>query len=210
MMLMDTTAPSVQTPGPTNERLLENAVSIESSVAAPLVSDCILYDSPRPSLRRPLSEQTGANNPSLSSVELLAKKMLERERVWSMDAEQLEAVPTKPVDREDNAAERAKIGEEKRERERMEFEAAELELRRKQEEKHNLGIEAKPFVESSKTRKRQSAPPNDLLGHTPSPQKEATRPMAGSALQTRRKGVPVRPEAQVDRVKELTSKPRRA
>lgn len=115
-----------------------------------------------------------------------------------MDAEQLEAVPTKPADREDNAAERAKIGEEKREQERMSFEAAELQLRRKQEEKRNLEIEAKPLVESSKTRKRQSAPPSDLLGRTPSSPKEATQAMVGSALRTRRKGVPVRPEVQVD------------
>lgn len=190
-MLMDTTAPSIHTPASTDERLLDNAMSIGSSVAAPVVSDCI----PRPSLRQPSSEQDGANNPRLSSVESLAEKMLERERVWSMDAEQLEAVATKPADGEDSAAERARIEEEKREEERMTFEAAELELRRKQEEKRHLEIEAKPLVEGSKTRKRQSVPSSDLVGRTPSSSKEATQAMVGSALQTRRKGVPVRSEA---------------
>jgi hypothetical protein len=184
----------MHTPVPTNERLLENGMSIGPSVAAPVVSDGILYDSPRPSLRQPSSEQNGANNPRLSSVELLAEKMLERERVWSMDSEQLEALATKPADEENIAAKRAKIGEEKREQERMTFEAAELELRRKQEEKQeekrNLEMEAKPLVEGSKTKKRQSAPSG-----TPSSSKEATRAMAGPALQTRRKGVPVRPGA---------------
>ena len=127
-----------------------------------------------------------------------------------MDAEQLEAVATKPADREDSAAERAKIGEEKREQERMSFEVAELELRRKQEEKRNLETEAKPLVKSSKTRKRQSASPGDLLGRPPSSSKEAMQAMVGSALQTRRKGVPVRPEVQVDRIKKLTFHSRRA
>lgn len=130
--------------------------------------------------------------------------MLERERVWSMDAEQLEAVATKLADREASAAERAKIEEEKREQERMSCEAAELELRRKKEEKRNLEMEVKPVVESSKTRKRQSAPPGDLLRRQPSSSKEATQAMVGSALQTRRKGAPVRPEVQVDRIKKLT------
>ena len=127
-----------------------------------------------------------------------------------MDAEQLEAVATKPADRKDSAAERAKIGEEKRDQERMSFEAAELELRRKHEEKRNLETEAKPLVESSKAKKRQSAPPSDLLGRPPSSSKEATQAMVGSALQTRRKGVPVRPEVQVDRIKKLTFNSRRA
>lgn len=200
----------MHTPAPTNEALPENTMSVGSSVAGPLVSDCILRDSPRPSLRQPPSEQIGANNTGLSSMELLEKRMLERERVWSMDAEQLEAVATKPADREDSAAERAKIGEEKREQERMSFEVAELELRRKQEEKRNLETEAKPLVKSSKTRKRQSAPPGDLLGRPPSSSKEAIQAMVGSALQTRRKGVPVRPEVQVDRIKKLTFHSRRA
>ena len=198
IMLMDTTASSKHTPAPTNEGLPENVISIGSSVAGPLAPDCILHDSPPPSLRHPSSEQTGANNTGLSSVELLEKKMLERERVWSMDVEQLEAVATKPADKDDSAAERAKIEEEKREQERMSFEAAELELRRKQEEKRSLEMEAKPVVESSKARKRQSAPPSDLRRRTPSSSKEATQAMVGSALQTRRKGVPVRPEVQVD------------
>jgi len=110
-----------------------------------------------------------------------------------MDAEELEAVATKPADGED-AAERARIGEEKREQERMSFEAAELELRRKQEEKRNLEMEVKPPVEDSKTRKRQSAPLSDLVGRTSSSSKQATQAVVGPASQTRRKGVPVRPK----------------
>jgi hypothetical protein len=208
VMPKDAIAPSVQTPATT---LLENARSIGSSVAAPVVSDCTLYDSPRPSPRKPSPEQNEANNARLSSMELLAKKMLEREQVWSMDAEQLEAVATRPADGEDSAAERAKIGEEKREQERMSFEAAELKLRGKQEEERNLEMEVKPLVEDSRARKRQSAPSNDLVvGRTPSSSKVATQAMVDSALQTRRKGVPVSPEAQVDRIKKLTSKLRRA
>jgi len=181
-----------------------------SSVAAPVVSDCTQCESPRLSRCRPSSEQNGANNPRLSSVESLAEKMLERERVWSMDVEQLEAVATKPADGENSASERAKIEEEKRDQEGVSFEAAELELRRKQEEKCTLEMDMKPVVDGS-TRKRHTAPSNGLVvGRTPSSSKETTQAMVSSALRTRRKGVPVRPEAQVDRIKKLTSKPRRA
>lgn len=184
-------------------------MSIEPSTAVSVIPDCTLCDSPRRlSPREPSSEQNEASDPRLTSMELLAEKMLERERVWSMDTEQFEAMAIQLADGGDSAAERAKVEEEKRERERTSLEAAELELRRKQEEKRKVEMEMKPLVESSKTRKRQSGPPNDLVvGRRPS-SKEITQATVSSALQTRRKGVSVRPEAQVDRLKKLTSKPR--
>ena len=179
-----------------------------------MILDCTLCESPRHLFPHELSsEQSEANNSRLSSVELLTERMRERERVWSMDAEQLEAMAIQLADGEDSAAaERAKIEEEKREQERRSFEAAELELRRKQEAKQKAEMEVNPLVEGSKTTKRQSGPSNDLaVGRTPSSSTEAAmRATASSALQTRRKGVPVRPEAQGDRLKRLTSKPRPA
>ena len=210
-LIIPTDAP-VHTPVSTNECLLGHAMSIEPSAAVPVIPDCTLCDSPRRLSPRELSsEQNEANNPRLSSMELLAEKMLERERVWSMDSEQLEAMAIQLADGEDSAAERARVEEEKREQERMSFEVAELQLRRKQEEKRKVEMEVKPLVESSNTRKRQSGPPSGpVVGRTPSSSKEITQATVGSALQTRRKGVPVRPEAQVDRLKKLTSKPRPA
>jgi len=191
---MDATPHSMHTPDPTNERLLGHAMSVGPSVAVPVISDRTLCDSPsRLSPREPLSE---VNNPILSSVESLAEKMLERERVWSMDAEEIEAMAIQLADGEESAAERAKVEEDKREQERMSFEAAELELRRKQEEKRKAEMEARPLVEGPKSRKRQSGPSKDLVvGRTPSSSKEAMQATLSSALQTRRKGVPVRPEA---------------
>lgn len=197
----------MHTPVFTNEGILDHDKSIEPLVGVPVISDT-LCDSPRRlSPCEPSSEQTEAN---LSSMESLAEKMLERERVWSMDAGQLEAMGIQLAGGGDRAAERVKVEEEKRERERMSLEAAELALRGKQEEKRKVEMEVKPLLKSSKTRKRQSGPPNGLVvGPMPS-SKEITQATVGSALQTRRKGVPVRPDAQIDRFKKLTSKPRPA
>jgi hypothetical protein len=189
-------------------------MSVESSVEAQIISDRTLSDSPtRLSPREPLSKQNDVlqvNNPRLSSIELLAKKMLERERVWSMDAEQVETITLQLADEEDGATERVQIEEEKREQERMAFEAAELELRRKQQEKRRPE-EVKPLVEGSKMRQRQSSASNNVaVGGTTSSSKEATQATVSSALQKRRKGVPVRPDSQADQLKKLTSKPRPA
>ena len=205
----DATPPSVHTPVFTNEGILDHDNSIGPSVAVPVIFDT-LCDSPRRlSPCEPSSEQTEANNP-LSSMKSLAEKMLERERVWSMDSAQLGAMAIQLADGGDSAAERVKVEEEKREQERMSLEAAELALRGKQEERRKVEMEVKPLLKSSKTRKRQSGPPNGLVvGPMPS-SKETTHATVGSALQARRKGVPVRPDAQIDRLKTLTSKPRPA